>query len=134
MVNRVGNHLRQSATEVRWFEDVLEDAFDIYPRTFVRMNAECAEAKVERANVVEAEDVIGVTVGDQNGVETFESEAQRLLAKIGGGIDEDGLARVFDDHRNAQTFVARIVRGTGLTLATNRRHAGRRSCTEESES
>src|ERR1043166_7341550 len=57
MIDRVGNHLRQAAAEVRRFEDVLEDPFDIDPGTFVRIDAECAKTKVERANVVETEEV-----------------------------------------------------------------------------
>src|SRR5437868_10777467 len=43
---------------------------------------------VERANVVESENVIGVAVGQQNGVETLKSHAKGLLAKIRSGIDD----------------------------------------------
>ena len=68
-ITDVRNHFRQTAAEVRRLEDVFEDAFDIDPRAFVRINAECAETKVQRADVVETKNVIGVTVRDQDRVE-----------------------------------------------------------------
>ena len=85
-----GNHFRQTAAKVRRLKDVFEDAFDIDPRAFVRINAKRAKTKVQRADVVETKNVIGVTVSDQNSVEMLQSEAQRLLAKVGRRIDENG--------------------------------------------
>jgi hypothetical protein len=49
-----------------------------------------------------------VAVCNQNRIETLQSEAQRLLAKIGGRIDEHGAPGVFDDDRNSQSFIARV--------------------------
>src|SRR5215213_11834655 len=93
----VRNDLRQTAAEMRRLEDVLENAFDVHPGTFIRTDTERAKTKVERADVVETENVIGVTVSDQNRVEMFKSKAQCLLSKVGRRIDQHGAPGMFDD-------------------------------------
>ena len=95
--NNVGNHFGQTATKVRRLEDVLEDAFDIDQRSFVRKDAERSETKVQRPNVIETKNVIGMTVSNQNCIEMFQTKSQCLLSKIGGGVDEYGAAGMFDD-------------------------------------
>ena len=77
------NYLRQATAEMRRLEDVFEDAFDVDPRPFIRINAECAKAKVQRANVIETEDVISVTMRDQDRVEMTQAKPQCLLSEIG---------------------------------------------------
>jgi hypothetical protein len=69
------NHFRQTAAEVRRLEDVFEDAFDVYPGAFIRANAECAKAKVQRPDVIQTKNVIGVAVGNKNEIESLQSEA-----------------------------------------------------------
>src|ERR1043166_9820359 len=81
--NNVWNHFRQTATEVRRLEDVLEDAFDIYPRAFIRVDIQRAKTKVQRSDVVETKNVIGVTVCDEHSVHVLQTKAQRLLSKVG---------------------------------------------------
>ena len=44
---------------------------------------------VEAAQVVEAEDVVGVGVGDEDRVEATEFRPQGLVAQVGGGVDEN---------------------------------------------
>jgi hypothetical protein len=51
---------------MRRFEDVLEDALDIDPRAFVCKHAERAKAKVQRPDVIETKDVIGMAVSDEH--------------------------------------------------------------------
>jgi hypothetical protein len=41
--------------------------------------------------------MIGMAVSDQNGIETFQPEAQGLLSKISRRVDEHGSSGVFDD-------------------------------------
>src|SRR6185436_17998417 len=57
-----------------------------------------------------------------------------LLSKIRGGIDEHSASGMFDDDRNSQTFVARIVGGAGLTFTSDRRNSRGGSSTEKGES
>src|SRR5688572_23067237 len=78
--------------------------------------------------------MIGVAMRNQHRIETLETEAQCLLAKVGGSVDEDGPIGMLDDYGNAQAFVTWVFRSTGLTLATDRRHTRRGSGTEESKS
>src|SRR6185503_18385738 len=86
--NDIRNHFRQAAAEVRWLEDIFEDASDIHPGAFVGVDTQCSETEVQRPDVVETKNVIGVTMSNENGVEMFQAEAQRLLSKIGGRIHE----------------------------------------------
>jgi hypothetical protein len=51
--------------------------------------------EIDRAHVVETEDVIGVAVRDQQGIEPVDLFAQRLLAKIGRNIDDHATLTVF---------------------------------------
>jgi hypothetical protein len=100
--HRVRNNLRQAAAKVRRFKDVFEDAANIDPGPFVGVETERAVAKVKRANVVETEDVIGVTVRDQHRIEMLQTSAQRLLPKISGSVDDDRLPGVLDQNRDTQ--------------------------------
>ena len=47
-----------------------------------------ALADVEGANVVEAEDVIGVAVGEEDGFKTIEAGSEGLGAEVGGGVND----------------------------------------------
>src|SRR6185503_18365629 len=95
--NEVGNHFRQTATEMRRLEDVLENSFDIHPRAFIRTDGEGAEAKVQRADIVETKNVICVTVSNQDRIKLLQSKAEGLLSKVGRRIDQHGAPGMFDD-------------------------------------
>src|SRR5438132_759428 len=105
---------------MRRLKNVFEDATNIDPRALVRVQAEWAVAKVERANIVQSENVIGVAVCDQDRVEMLQAMTQSLLAKVGGSIDDDCLAAVLDQNRDAQTFDTRIVGDACLAIAGGR--------------
>src|SRR5882672_4979963 len=64
--DRVRYHQRQPAAKVCWFEDVFEDAPDVWPCPLVGINSHCTIAKIQRPNVVQAKDVIGMTVSYQH--------------------------------------------------------------------
>jgi hypothetical protein len=59
-----GIRLRQTAADVRRLENVLINAAQIFPRERVGENAHRAVAKIERANVVETENVVNVAMRD----------------------------------------------------------------------
>src|SRR5260370_27846189 len=74
----------------RWFvvENVGEEAPDDTERFFVAVNGYRRPlADIEGANVVKAEDVVGVAVRQQNGIEAFQPNAERLLAEVRRGIN-----------------------------------------------
>ena len=108
-VNGVRDQLRQSAAEVGGFEDVLEDALEIDPCDVVCEDRHRSESKIQRADVVETEDVIDVAVRNQNSVEAFDLCPQRLLPEIARSIDENFLILMLDEYRNSKPFVARIL-------------------------
>src|SRR5437660_6643190 len=127
----VGNNLWQPTAKMRRLKDVTEDAPNVDPGAFICVETQRAMTKVERPNVVEPKDVIGMTVRDHDGVEMLQSITQSLLAKVSRGIDDHGLAGMFDQHRDAQAIITRVVRGTGLAVAGDRRHASRCAGAEE---
>lgn len=72
--------------------------------------------EAERAEVVEAEDVVGMGVGVEDGVEVMDALANGLLAEVGAGIDDDGMrpctALPADGDGRASAAVARVSGGT----------------------
>ena len=100
---RAGNHrvrddLGQAAAKVRWLENVLKNAANITPRALIRVETKRAVTKIQRANVVEAEDMIRMTMCDQHGIQALQAESQRLLAKVAGSIDDNRLTGMFNQH------------------------------------
>src|SRR5215203_290794 len=119
MLDRVRNQLGKPAADMRRLKDILKNAFEVFPRDFVGVNAHRAVAKIERANIVEPENMVNMTMRDQNRVEIINARAQRLLAKIYRGINENFPSGVLDKYRNAQAFIARIVRKTSFAIASD---------------
>src|SRR5262245_51226961 len=77
------NELWQTPTDVFTIENVREDAPQpaAYGRTRVNWNR--AATEIDRTDVIEAEDVVGMAVRDQQRVEPVNLLTQRLLAEIG---------------------------------------------------
>src|SRR5258706_6995160 len=94
--DRMRDNLRQAATKMRGLKDVFENAPDVDPGPFVGVKTQRAMTKIERSNVIEAEDVVCVTMSHQHRVEMFHTMTQSLLAKISRSINDNGLARLFD--------------------------------------
>src|SRR5215471_14742142 len=94
--DRMRNYLRQPAAKMGGLENILKDAADIFPRAFVGIEAEGAITKVQRTNVIQAENMISVTMRHQHRIEVPQANLQRLLSKIARGIDNDCLTRMFD--------------------------------------
>src|SRR5258707_12259376 len=88
-IDDVEVHARDGALRGSVIEDVREGAAKHAKRFFRAVHGQGGFlADVEGANVVEAEDVFGVGVGEQNGVEAIEANTQCLLAKGGRGGDD----------------------------------------------
>src|SRR5215475_4454500 len=65
----VRHDLGKAAAEVRRFEHVLKDSADVFPSALVCIKSERAVAKVQRANIIKSENMIGVTVSNQDSIE-----------------------------------------------------------------
>src|SRR5580692_1815015 len=97
----------------RWLvvEDVGKNAADDSKRFLVAVDRKRrALADIEGANIVETENVVGVAVREKNCVEAIESDAEGLLAEVGGGVDDHVLAVAGDEQGRAEAFVVRVVR------------------------
>src|SRR6185369_2013752 len=94
--NCVWHNLRQASAKVRRFKDILKNPANILPGAFIRIKTERAMTKIQRTNIVEAENMISVTVSDEDCVEVPQANSQSLLPKIAGGVDNDRLPGVLD--------------------------------------
>ena len=75
-------------------EGVFEDALDGVGGGVVGVERELAAvAEAEGAEVVHAEDVVGVAVGVEDGVEAADVFADGLGVEVGTGVDEDVCGR-----------------------------------------
>ena len=96
-------------------EGVGEDAFEHFGCGLIGVQGQLPVAmrEAQGAEVVETEDVIGVRVGVEDGIDVADAEAQRLLAEIRAGVDEDAvrtrwflLGLPFDGDGGAEALVA----------------------------
>src|ERR1700694_983885 len=85
------------------------------------------------AKVVEAHNMVGVRVRENDSVDATNVFAQRLGSEIGAGIDDERRLGGFDVNRGAQTFIPRIGRSTYFAVATNHRYALRSPGAQEGE-
>src|SRR5262249_41110095 len=85
---------------------------------------------IVRPYIIKSQNVVGVAVSEENGVETIQAGTQGLLAKVGSRVDDHVLAIAGKQHGRAQALVARIRRATNAARATERRDAHRRSGAE----
>ncbi len=63
--------------------------------------------EAEGAEVVEAEDVVGVAVGVEDGVEVADVFAEGLGVEVGAGVDDDGVVLPGDEDGGAGAAVVR---------------------------
>jgi hypothetical protein len=90
------------------FEDVIENATQLAPGALARVNRYRTFLEIDGSDVVEAKDVICVTMSDEQGVDAPQTAPQSLLTKVSRDIDEYVLAVVLDQQSGAQSLVAGI--------------------------
>src|SRR5438876_1200257 len=78
----VRDDLRQAAAKVRRLEHILEDSSDVYPGPLVRIQTQRAMAEVQRPDIVESKNVIGVAMRNQDCIQSLQTMTQCLLPKI----------------------------------------------------
>ena len=77
---------------------------------FITVNGKSSSlVDVEGANIVEPEDVVGMSMGQQNGMEGIDSLAQGLLAKIGRGVDNHVVSVSREEQGRARAVVVGIL-------------------------
>ncbi len=123
-IDDVEVHARDGALRGSVIEDVREGAAKHAKRFFRAVHRERRFlTDVEGANVVEAEDVVGVGVGEQNGVEAIEANTQCLLAKVGRGVDHYVFSVAREQQGRTQPIVVGVLRGADAAMASERGHA-----------
>ena len=112
-------------------EDVAEDAAHAAHRRAAGVHGDGgALQRVEAAEVVEAQHVVGVAVREHDGVDAGDAARQRLLAEVGRDVDLQ--AEPFAAHVDAaaQARVPRVGRRADRARAADDRHAGGRAGAE----
>ena len=123
-VDVVDFHERNGADFGFAIENVIEGASEDVESFSRRENGERGVlAHVERPNVVESENVIGVGVREEDGVKALEADAKGLLAKIGRGVNNDVLTVAGKQQRRAEAVVTRICGGANTAMTAERRDA-----------
>ena len=89
------------------------------------------QVKLEEAEVIETEDVIGVFVGVDHRVHDADAFAKQLLAKVGGGVDQEVALGETEDGAAARPLVLGITSGADRTIAANRGDSDRRAGSEQ---
>src|SRR5262249_42508502 len=101
-------------------------------RSLVGVERDCpVHQPVDGAKIIDSMQMIGMGMGQDDRVETVDLGGKQLLAQIGRGVDQHGLAAALDQQRGAAPAVARVRRVAGAPIGTDRRHAGRRTAAEE---
>jgi len=105
-------------------EDIGEGAAQDRERLLVAVDGECGSlVDVERADIVEPENVVGMTMRQQYAIEAVDACAKRLVAKIGCGVNNHVLSISREQKRRPGTFVVGIFRPAHAAVAAERRHA-----------
>jgi hypothetical protein len=90
--------------------------------------------RVESPHLVEAEDVIGMPVREQQRIDAAHIEPERLGPEIRSGIDEQVQPVIrFHQDGGAQPVITRVGRPADGAIAPDHRHAVRRACTQEGD-
>ena len=93
-----------------------------------------AETWGDTAQIVQAHDVIRMTMRVEHGVDLGEAVLQRLLAQIRARVDEDArAARDVDEDRGTQPLVFRIGRPADQARAADHRNAVRGAGAEKDD-
>src|SRR6266700_534917 len=107
-------------------ENVGEDAAVDSKRVFVAVDRKSrALPDVVGTNIIESQNVVGVAVGEKNGVKAIDAGAHGLLAKIGSGVDDHVVAVTGEKNGRAKAFVVRVIRMANAAGAAERGHAHR---------
>lgn len=107
--DRVGSDLRKATADILCFEDIIEDTTQLTPRDLARVDGDGAILEIDGSDIVESEDVVCVTMSDQQGLDAPETAAERLLPEIRRDIDQQPMAVMVDEKPGAKAFIPWIV-------------------------
>src|ERR1017187_10083748 len=135
-VDRLQVNLRQSAKFILSFKNVAKHVAQKIAGGRRGIEREFARLVLisQGAEVVDSQDVVGVRVRVEHGIELRDVFAQRLFAEVRSAVDHYMPAVVADHHRGASAPVARIRRTAYRAITANRRYAHRRAAAQYRQS
>ena len=105
-----------------FFEGIVEDAFDAFDRVLVGVTGQRTFAiETVRAHIVEAVQVVGMAMGKEHTVDSVDFIAQGLGSEVWAGVDEHGMALVFEVEGTAQPLNLWIVGSADRAMAADAR-------------
>src|SRR5882724_1431298 len=90
--------------------------------------------EAEQPHVIQAQDMVGMSVRVKNRVKPFDVLANRLLPEIRRGVDEHCVPVVLHQNRRTRAPVMRIIRRAYPAVAPDGGNAHRRSAAQHGES
>src|SRR5450755_846886 len=124
--------LRFATADLRVVPDVTERTPDRLRRHRIRVRVNrFALPEIERPDVIESHQVIGVRVREQDEVESGDRLAKQLRAQVGRRVDQAELAVALDLHGLTKAFVLWIRRCADGAAAADDWNAGRRPRSEK---
>lgn len=116
-------------------EGVVEDALDGGGSFVIGIDGQIMlVVEAERPEIIESHDVIGVTVGVDDCVDTADVFAQGLSVKVRAGVDQDGVGVVLKAYRGPGAAIARVGRGADDAVTAEGRNAHGGATAQECES
>ena len=118
---------------------IVEDSLNRAGRRIVRIDWKIVfGVKGEWTQIVEAHDMIGVSVSIENRIEMTDSFAERLSVKVRTGVNDNGMPAVIEPDGRPGTAIPRVARRrygrrANGAIAAQRRHTHGCAATEKSE-
>src|ERR1700683_2192448 len=134
-VDRTQFQLWQAAVLVTGVKDVTEHFAQKGGRIRTRIERQLPRlvTVAERAQIVDAQNMVGVRVGVENRIHVVDSFTDGLRVEIGRGIDEHHLARVLDHYRGTSAPVAWVAGPADRAIAAQSGHAHRSTTAQYGE-
>src|SRR5271157_1445915 len=116
-------NLGEAAVFVIRFEDVAKDAAQ-HLRGLIageerNLSASGCTREAERPDVVQPENVIGVAVRVEYGVDLPDALTDGLLAEVRRGVNEDGVSVPLHHHRGTRAAIVRVCRRAYAAVAAD---------------
>jgi carbon-monoxide dehydrogenase small subunit len=83
--------------------------------------------------IVDAVQMIGMTVGEQHAIQATDTCRQQLFAQIGRGIDQDASAGILDQDGGAPAAIARLLGVASPPADADARRSGGRAAAKDSD-
>ncbi len=124
LFNNVSDYLRDSLTIGGGGEDIFENFPQAVDGGSITVAGDSAFLKiVVYSHLIQPEDMVGMGMSKEDGIDAIDAIAESLLAEVCGAIDEDIVAIKLQKNRRTKTVVPLVGRAAYLTLTANYRYS-----------